>query len=140
MNDPRPYYRPLGMEGDSPSRGAHWLPIVFGAILATAAAVIVLVLVDPGAFGISPSTYPYRFGPFGGVFFLFFLLLVMFFVVRVVFWSSRASRYGRRHGNPDGFGPDRPVMVARMRYARGEITREQYEQILQDLGRRPGPP
>jgi uncharacterized membrane protein len=31
-------------------------------------------------------------------------------------------------------------MIARMRYARGEITKEQYDQIMKDLGRRPGAP
>jgi hypothetical protein len=34
-------------------------------------------------------------------------------------------------------------MAARQRYARGEITREQYDQIMTDLGRRgrgPGGP
>jgi uncharacterized membrane protein len=31
-------------------------------------------------------------------------------------------------------------MVARMRYARGEITKAEYDQIVTDLGRRPGSP
>jgi uncharacterized membrane protein len=31
-------------------------------------------------------------------------------------------------------------MVARMRYARGEITKEQFDQIMQDLRREPGSP
>ena len=142
MNDPGPYYRPQGFGGPPPSR-IRWFPIIIGIVFAGVAAVILLLLIFPASFGIASPSYSYGYGPFGGVFFLFFILIVAFFIVRVAFWSTRASRYGRRSGAiyPDGgYGPNRPVMVARMRYARGEITREQYDQIIQDLGRRPGSP
>ncbi len=142
MNDPGPYYRPPGMGYRERPRRVHWLPLMIGAVFVVAVVLILLILLYPTSFGIAPSTTPYRLGPFGGVWVLFFILIVVFFIVRVAFWSTRASRYGRRY-DPDrtgGYGPNRPAMVARMRYARGEITREQYEQILQDLGRRPGPP
>jgi len=130
------------MSGRLPSR-VHWLPIIIGLVFVGVAAVILLLLIFPASFGISSPSNSYRYGPFGGVFFLLFLLIVAFFIVRVAFWSTRASRYGRRSGAnyPNGgYGPNRPMMVARMRYARGEITREQYDQIIQDLGRRPGSP
>jgi len=142
MNDPGPYYRPPGMVGGQRPGGIRWLPIAIAVVLVAVAALILLILLYLGPFGFAPSSYPYRFGLFGGVFFLFFILIVVFFIVRVLFWSSRMGRYGRRSGpgSPAGYGPNRPVMVARMRYARGEITREQYDQIIQDLGRRPGPP
>jgi uncharacterized membrane protein len=140
MNDPGPYYRPLGMEGRPRPRRIRWLPIVIGLVFAAFATLILLILLYPSSFGLAPS--PYRFGLFGGVFFFFFILIVVFFIVRVLFWSTRVSRYGRRYGSgPSGeYGPNRPAMVARMRYARGEITREQYDQIMQDLARRPGAP
>ncbi|HEX7525507.1 MAG TPA: SHOCT domain-containing protein [Gaiellaceae bacterium] len=38
------------------------------------------------------------------------------------------------HGPPGG--PD-PLAVARMRYARGEIGRDEYVQLAQDLGEAP---
>jgi len=142
MNGPGPYYQPPGAGyGPRPS-GVRWLPIVIGVVLAAVAALILLALVYPTAFGVAAPSSPYRFGVFGGLLFFFFILVIVFFIVRVAFWSSRVSRYGRRYRQypPGGYGPNRPAMVARMRYARGEITREQYEQILQDLGRRPGPP
>jgi len=73
----------------------------------------------------------------GGWFFGFFLILPLlwlsFFAVRVYFWRHRA-----RAGGPRGPGTlrDPAVATARARYARGEISREQFDQILTDLGRR----
>jgi len=143
MSNSGPYYRPEGMDYGRRPRGIHWLPIIIGVVFVGVALVILLVLLYPASFGIaSPSN---RFGLFGGFFFFFFILIVLFFIVRVAFWSTRSSSYGRRYGRYGGNGrdghipPNRPVMVARMRYARGEITREQYDQIMKDLGRPPGP-
>jgi len=140
---PVPYYPP-GMGAPRPApRGRRWV-LALGAVFIGLAVLVLLVALYPSSFGISAGGYP-RYGLFGGVFLLFFLLIVGFFIVRVAFWSTRASRYrgggpyGGR-GPPGGGGPQRPLYVARMRYARGEITREQYQQIVQDLGRRPGPP
>jgi len=136
MNDPGPYYRPPMMT--PASRPFRWLPVVIGVVLAGVAAFLLLLLLFPSAFGVPSPSYPDRFGLFGGFFLLFFVLIIVFFIVRVAFWSTRASRYGRRYGgNP---GMNRPVAIARMRYARGEITREQYEQIMKDLGRPPSAP
>jgi uncharacterized membrane protein len=142
MSDPGPYYRPPGMGYRPPPRRIHWLPIVIGAVFVAVATLILLILLYPALFGIAPSTSPYRIGPFGGVFVLFFILIVVFFIVRVAFWSTRTSRYGRRYDRDrsGGYGPNRPAMVARMRYARGEISREQYDQIMKDLGGPPGSP
>ena len=125
-----------------PSR-IHWLPIAIGAVLVVVATVILLVALYPATFGLAAPSSSNRFGPFGGVFFFFFILIVVFFIVRVAFWSTRAGRYRRRYGGPNspgGYGPNRPMQVARMRYARGEITKEQYDQIIRDLGRPPGSP
>jgi uncharacterized membrane protein len=142
MNDSGPYYRPPGMGGRPRPSRIRWLPIVIGLVFVAAATVILLILLYPASFGLAPSSYPYRVGLFGGFFLFFFILIVAFFIVRVLWWSTRASRYGRPYGSggPGEYGPNRPAMVARMRYARGEISREQYDQIMQDLARRPGAP
>ena len=142
-NDPGPYYSPPGDYSPPPRHRVHWLPILLGVILAGVATVILLALLYPASFGLQTGSSPYHFGPFGGVFVLFFVLIVVFFIVRVAFWSARTSAYGRRYDrnlSSGGYGTNRPLMIARMRYARGEISREQYEQIMRDLGRRPGPP
>jgi len=143
MSGSGPYYRPQGLAYSPPPRRTHWLPVIIGAILAGVAVVLLLVLLYPGLFGVSAPSGGYRYYPFGGFFIAFFILIIVFFIVRVAFWSTRAGRYGRRYGGGgqgDYSGVNRPVAIARMRYARGEITREQYEQIMKDLGRPPGPP
>ena len=141
MSDPGPYYRPPGLASPPPTSRAHWLPIILGVVFAGVAAVLLLVLLFPAGFGLSSPPSPYRYG-LGGFFLVFFVLIVAFFIVRVAFWSTRTSRYGRRYGrggaNGPYYGANRPVMVARMRYARGEISKEQFDQIMKDLGRPPG--
>jgi len=145
VSDSGPYYRPAGMGYGPRRRRWHWLPIAIGAVFAVVAIILLLILLYPTAFGLSAPTGPYRYG-FGGLFLVFFIVIILFFVVRVAFWSARWSRYGggRRYGgggsSQEGYGMNRPAMIARMRYARGEITREQYDQIMRDLGRPPGAP
>ena len=117
-----------------PRRGRsalRWAYIGIGAAILLLGVVLIVVSLDPGAFGL-----PYRsIFPFGGGLFGAFLIL----------WGSlllvrAAMRAGRR-----GYGPgpgrrfDPAIVEARRRYARGEITREQFQQIVQDLRTRPPP-
>ncbi len=143
MAAPPPYYRPggLGYGYAPPRRRIRWVPIVIAGLFVVVALILLLVLLYPASFGISTGSSA-RYYPFGGVLFLFFILIIGFFIVRVAFWGTRMSRYQQRYGRGNGgnYGMNRPAMVARMRYARGEITREQYDQIMQDLQRPPGPP
>lgn len=137
-----PYHGPPG--GEEPPRwhSLRWIVLGIGVAFVGLAVLVLLFVLYPASFGLGSSNYPGRFGAFGGAFLLFFLLVVGFFIVRVAFWSARAGRHrqGWGPGTGPGYGPNRPAMVARMRYARGEITREQYDQIIQDLSRRPGVP
>jgi len=135
---PPSYYRPGGYGAPPPSHRYRWVIVGVAIVLVIAVALLLLYAFVWGPGPATGGPYPYRFGLFGGAFALFFLLLVVFFVVRVVFWATRVGRYprgGRGWGGGPGYGPDRPAMVARMRYARGEITREQYDQIMTDLER-----
>jgi putative membrane protein len=74
---------------------------------------------------------PYRFFfffPLGFIFFLFFI----FFIIRLVFWGGwwgwgRGGRYYRGYYWGDA------KEVLRQRYARGEITKEQFDQMNRDL-------
>ncbi len=63
------------------------------------------------------------FFPFG----FLFLLFVLFFGVRIAFWSYRWGDGGRRSRR---YGPS---AILRARYARGEITRDQFLQMQRDL-------
>ena len=59
-------------------------------------------------------------------------LLVIAGIVVLVVWAVRSSQ-GRSSGAPSA-EPD-AMEIARRRYARGEISKEQFEQLKQDLGR-----
>jgi uncharacterized membrane protein len=140
MNPAGPISSPSG-----PYRGRAWFAwavVVIGVGFVGAAVLVFLLFRYPTWFGL-PASYSSGTGaPFGGVFLAFFLLVLGFFIVRVIFWSFRTSRrrgYGHP-GGPGGPGAYRPERIARLRYARGEITREQFEQIMQDLRRGPGAP
>ena len=102
-----------------------------GLTILVLGAVLLLVSFDPAAFGLH-----YRsFFPFGGGFVGVVLVLWGGLVLlRVAMWSSR-----RRYGGPGARRFDPAIFAARQRYARGEITREQFEQIVRDLRQPPGP-
>ncbi len=62
------------------------------------------------------------FFPFG----LFFFLIFLFFIFRVAFWGG-----GWRRRYWYGYGDAHEIL--RQRYARGEITKEQFDQMTRDL-------
>ncbi len=141
-----PYGGPAGGPGPYAGYGPRrrrprvW---IFAAVALVAVAIVgvLLLLYLNGFFGPTPygahAYYPF----FGGFILLFLIVWIGFFVLRVSFWTARTQ--GRYPGYGQRRGPDPAVMVARQRYARGEITREQFDQIMTDLGRRgrgPGGP
>ncbi len=91
--------------------------------------VLLLAIVAAVAFAArrTPPGYPGYFGywwflfPFGFILFLF----LVFAAVRVAFWP-----WGMRRR---WMYMDDPVHILRQRYARGEITKEQFDQMLKDL-------
>jgi uncharacterized membrane protein len=78
--------------------------------------------------------YPvsYGFFPFSFFFALFFIFAA-FWIVRLVLFPWRWG-YSRRYWGPLGWGyGDRAYYILRERYARGEISKEQYDQMMHDL-------
>ena len=64
-------------------------------------------------------------GPgFGWIFMILFWVLVILAIVALAKWLSSTR---------DGGPIRRPLDILQERYARGEITREQYEQMRRDL-------
>jgi uncharacterized membrane protein len=61
-------------------------------------------------------------------------------LVGVVLLLADRCRHRRHHRHlgwdqPDGF--DKPLAIVRMRYSRGEMSREEYQQALEDLSASP---
>ncbi len=98
---------------------------VIGVSIALATIFIPRPVPTPGNY------YFWPFFPFGGLFALFWIFAIFWFV-RWVFgpWRWRYSgrypgRYWRYH--------DESYYIIRERYAKGEITKEQFEQMMRDL-------
>jgi putative membrane protein len=77
------------------------------------------------------------FGGFGGGFLMFFFSIVL---VALIIWAvmafARHGRYGYGHAHAQGCcAPGGNALdIARERYARGEINKEQFETMKKDLG------
>lgn len=98
--------------------------------------------------------FPYGGGAFGwgGAFMGFFGLLVIVGIVLLIVWAARSGEHQHMHAGgpyyrlpqqpPGGGYPQRDpaVDVARERYARGEITKEQLDEIMRTLGYSPPAP
>jgi putative membrane protein len=70
----------------------------------------------------------YGMGIFGGLFMLLFWGLIIAGLVLLVRWLWDQ---GRPAGG--GRGGETPLDILKRRYARGEITKEEYDRIKQDL-------
>ena len=99
-------------------------------LLVLLAAVIVLWAVfrgpipGPGAYyGFLPF-FPFSFGWGWGI----FLIFIIFWMVRWFVWPW-GGRYSRRYWR---YG-DEAYNILRQRYAKGEVTKEQFEQMMRDL-------
>jgi putative membrane protein len=106
---------------------------IFGAL---AVLLLVGVFVVPFFYGpmLGPSGYyprPYFFFPFGFLIFFF----VIFFVARGLFWGwGWGWRGGYSRGYWGHWGSYGDAMeILKQRYAKGEITKDQFDQIMRDL-------
>jgi putative membrane protein len=68
--------------------------------------------------------FPFHFGWLGGI----FLLFIVFWVARWFFWPWRGGWYRYEHRSAES--------ILKERYAKGEITKEQFEQMMRDLEHR----
>lgn len=74
---------------------------------------------------------PFFFFPFGLIFGVFFIFII-FGAIRWVFWPRTGWGYGYGYRGRYG-GYSNEYHILRQRYARGEITKEQFEQMTNDL-------
>lgn len=103
--------------GPSAARGRRGAGLVLVVLLLFLLVLLLAALLRVFA---RPGRY-FLFFPFG---FLILLILVLF-VVNLMTRPWRGAGYWRRHGGAEE--------ILRRRYARGDITREQFEQMMKDL-------
>jgi len=118
--------------GERPHRG--WgLGLVFGGLLLFAIVVFLLGWLFRPYYYSGAPTMPYYGGwfffpfffPFGFIFFIFIVLVLS----RLLFWPWGWRRgYWHHH--------DEAADILRQRYARGEITKDQFTQMMRDLEQR----
>ena len=83
--------------------------------------------------GYGYGCYGNMMGGFGGWLFLLFGLLVLAGIVLLVVWAVRSMGGSGQH-HPAAPPVDDACAIARARLAKGEITKEQYEEICRALG------
>ena len=78
------------------------------------------------------------YGWFGGLLILLFGALIIAGIVLLVVWLVKASGShspGSGASQPPGAaGHDEAIAIAKRRFASGEITKEQYDEIIRTLG------
>ena len=93
-------------------------------------------------FNMFPHHYLYdRMGSFGGVGMIIGAVIALLFLIGLILLIIWAVR--RISGRPQGMGMHMmppmggvsPRDIAQMRYAKGEITREEYQALLEDLSK-----
>ena len=103
-------------ESDLPRRG------VVGTILMLPIGLVVVVLLVLYFFAFRGRGY------FPGEILLIFLVVFFgLFVIRTLYWSSRRRRWREQ------YRANQPIRILRQRYARGEITKDQFDQMIRDL-------
>lgn len=65
---------------------------------------------------------------------MLFMLLFWFGLVALIVWAMVGSRPGQTASSIEGPRDDHALMVLRERYARGEITNEEFDQGRKTLG------
>lgn len=116
-------------------RRGLWVAIVVGALLFLAAACLPWLLpVGWDAWGMGPTTWGHM-GGWGmmGMMFVWpvLLLVVLGVVVAGAAWIAQSSTRGGAGAAPAG---EAPLDILKRRYAAGEITREQFDEMRRTLG------
>jgi putative membrane protein len=108
---------------------AGWIFGGLAIVLLAAVFVVPFFLHPAGPYPFFYGYYPWSFFPFG-----FFAVIFLFFVVsRWLFWGW-GGRGGYRRGYWRGYQYyGGAAQILKERYARGELTKEQFDQMMKDI-------
>lgn len=132
-----PYRRPAGRRRNTtqPNYGEPYPHRRSGFVWVLVALVLIAVVAAAVALAARyyyPPTMPYAGYPYFGWFFfplgILFIFFIVFFVARLIFWPlgrGGMRRYWYRYGDARE--------ILRRRYASGEISKDQFEQMMRDL-------
>lgn len=80
-------------------------------------------------YGYGPGSMMGGYGLFGGLLMIVFWILVIVGVVLLIKWFIDQSARGTGHAPAS----DRALDVLKERYARGEVAKDEFEQVKKDL-------
>jgi putative membrane protein len=109
----------------------RWVLVPIGVLAVVAVLFIGVSLYFRGA-PAQPYYGDWYWFPFGGLFFLVPVLFLGFFAFRFFWWGSCGWGSGRYPGWYQ-YPQDEAIETIRQRFARGEITKEQFEQLKKEL-------
>jgi putative membrane protein len=109
-------------------RFAGWGLVGLIILIGISIAVSLIFFTRSSAGSFYPFFFPFHFGWFGGI----FLVFIIFFAIRWLLWPWRRNYHPYRQYRDDAHN------ILRERYAKGEITKEQFEQMMRDLDRAEG--
>ena len=94
---------------------------LMGLIVVIGVSIVSFSFFRPAHYG---TFFPFHFGWVGGI----FLVFIVFWIARWFLWPWKSGRQYR-------YPHETAESILKERYARGDITRQQYEQMMGDLER-----
>lgn len=126
-------YNERRMYDDRRWHAGHWIRLGFLAVFAVFVAAMIYYMFTVAPTGVTAG--PFFWFPFGWIW-IFFGFFLFFGLLRFAFWGPRWWGGYYRHYGYHG-RENEAYHILRERYARGEITKDQYDAMMRDLYQQP---